>query len=339
MKIKKTQLSLLINNILMEQEDTGFGRKVADTAERGAVALAGVGHFDNEAQIVIDAAKKISIMSPIETGMPATKTALEELQAYSMTPEGKRKWSGFTALMASSGGKWKATKTLYTGAKTIVQVLGAAGAGVGGEAAIATAASAAGTVAAVAAVEAVLIGYAAWYTGEAIMAAAQVVAQEIASGQRGEQKVNKFVIDKLFTIGVKRAKKQGFSKEFFQKAYRQINGLAKGTSLNSPELFIILSFLSGADVVKVIKELRKPPSAQKDFQLVAKMDGYLPTLVLHTTGESDFGKIRPKAYLGAQLKFINLIKQSKEFAKEAEKESTLLIKKFTKDFKEKDLPS
>ena len=115
--------------------------------------------------------------------------------------------------------------------------------------------------------------------------------------------------------------------------------MAKGTSLDSPELFIILSFLNGADVVKVIKELRNPPDAQKDFQLVAKMDGYLPTLVLHTTGDSDFEKIRLETSLGVQLKFINLIKQSKEFAKEAEKESALLINKFTKDFKEKDLPS
>jgi hypothetical protein len=320
------------------------GGVVVDTAEEPLIAAASMAEMDNEAKIAIAAAKKLSIRSPIETGIPATKTALEELKEYIETPEGQRKWAGFLTLMSSiplglKAGKLDAIKAIGSGGVDVARMLTTTAAGAGGEAALASGVAVATTATALAAAEAIIVGTALWKTGEAVTSAAQAIQQQVASMGRGLQKVNNHIANKLFIIGVEKAKKAGFSRKFIQKAYGQIKSLAGEESGDKLyELFIVLSFVSGAEVASVIENLREKPKSKQDFQLVAKMDGMFPTIVLHTAGSSDFANIRPRALLGLQYKFIALVKKSKEFAKEAEEKMVTLVKDFTKEFKEKELP-
>ena len=369
MKVTRRQLSYLIESMLSEQnaaeEDKKTSKKeytrsvankvakAADFADRAggmaigavegpAVKLAGLAEMDNEAQIVLDAAKKISVWTPKETGKSATKTALEELKDYIKTPEGQRKWAAFGALMSSipmgvKAGKIDALSGLFKGGWDIYKLLTASGAG--GEAALASGVTVATTATAIAAFEAVVVGAALWESGEAVAAAVQAIQAQMESSNRGLKKVNKHIANKLFIIGVKKAKKAGFSSKLIQKAWGQIKSLTgEGSSSDLPELWIVLSFVSGAEVASTIESLREKPKSKSDVQVVAKMDGKVPTIVLHTAGSSDFANLRPQTLLGLQRNFIELVKKSKQFAKETEEKAVGLVKDFTKDLMKKDLP-
>jgi hypothetical protein len=368
MKVTRRQLSYLIEHMLSEQtsgeEDKKNSKReytrsvaskvekaadfadraggvVVDTAEEPLVWAAGKAEMDKEAQIIIDAARKLSIGSPIETAIPATKTAFEELKDYIETPEGQRKWVAFAALMGSipagaKAGKIDAMKALFVGGKDILKILTASSAS---EAALASGLAVTTTATALAAAEAVIAGAALWKTGEAAAAVFQAIGEYFASAGRGAQKVNNYIANKLFIAGVKKAKKEGFSSKFIQKAHSQMKSLrGEASNTDLPELLIVLSFVSGAEVVSAIESLREKPKSKKDFQLVTKMDGMMPTIVLHTAGSSDFANIRVNSLLGLQYKFISLIKKSKQFAKETEEKTVALVKDFTKEFKEKELP-
>ena len=368
MKVTRRQLSYLIESMLSEQnaaeEDKKTSKKeytrsvankvakAADFADRAggmaigavegpAVKLAGLAEMDNEAQIVLDAAKKISVWTPKETGKAATKTALEELKDYIKTPEGQRKWAAFGALMSSipmgvKAGKIDALSGLLKGGWDIYKLITASGAG--GEA-LASGVAVATTATAIAAFEAVLMGALLWESGEAVAAAVQAIQAQMESSNRGLKKVNKHIANKLFIIGVKKAKKAGFSSKLIQKAWGQIKSLTgEGSSSDLPELWIVLSFVSGAEVASTIESLREKPKSKSDVQVVAKMDGKVPTIVLHTAGSSDFANLRPQTLLGLQLKFIELVKKSKQFAKETEEKAVVLVKDFTEDLMKKDLP-
>ena len=309
MRVKRKQLQLIIEELILEQEDTGLTDKVADAAEEIARSPL-MGDLAPELDIVQRdlAAKSKEIDNELSPANSKIVHILEDFYDYLREDdEAQRKWGTFAAVMAAPGGKLAAVKELGSGVRTIYQI-----ASVGGVTMADVAASEAiVAVAGAAAAEAILVSYAVGKTAQAGIAAAQAVAADIEAQGSAMNSLSRKVLMKMFTKAVERAQSEKISKNLSQKAHSEMVSFLEGNVKEPLMLMYILAFITPGDAVAAIEEVSNE---------------------LHAAGVG--GSMMYRSMLGTQYKMISLVQKSRKFANEVNEEANQDIMSTIQKFKE-----
>lgn len=309
MRVKKKQLCLIIEKLLLEQEDTGFVDSVVSTGEE-VIRNPYLGNMGPEMDII----KKNRDPKEIDDeAYPSNSKIMNILQDFyeylKKDDEAQRKWGALSAAMASPGGKVQAAREIGKGLRIIYQIASAAGttmADVGAaEAIVATAGAAAA--------EAVLISAAVTAVATAAIAGAQAVSASVAAQGRASKAVTKKALMKIFTKAAKRARSAKISKNFVQKAHSEMLSLLEGSVKEPLTLFYVLAFAKPGDAVAAIEEVKNELSS-------AGLGSHLQDRIL----------------LGAQYRMIGLIKKSRKFANEINEKANKDILSAIENFKNSD---
>ncbi len=308
MRLKRKQLQLIIEELILEQEDTGLTDKVAGAAEEIAR-----NPYLGDAGDVLDIVQRDLDTDPTEIdneSYPVNSKIVHILEDFynylREDDEAQRKWGTFAAVMAAPGGKLAAAKELGSGVHTIYQI-----ASVGGVTIADVAASEAiVAVAGAAAAEAILVSYAVGKTAQAGIAAAQAVAADIEAQGSAMNSLSRKVLMKMFTKAVKRAQSEKISKNLSQKAHSEMVSFLEGNVKEPLMLMYILAFITPGDAVAAIEEVSNE---------------------LHAAGIG--GSMMYRSMLGTQYKMIGLVQKSRKFANEVNEEANQNIMSTIQKFK------
>lgn len=288
MRIKKKQLYLIIENLLLEQEQEDTG--IVDTAVSAGEEMLRdplLGNMGPELDI-IEKSREID-----DSSLPSVERLVSIIKDFSTylkdDGDAQRKWAGLLGAAGSGGGVAVALGELGSGAALIGELSVATGIPV----AELFVADAIAGLATAAAFEALLVAYGATKAAQLFTTAAQTLATNIQMQARVASVQNRKILMKMFTEGVKKAKSAGVGKAQLKKAHSEMLTFLEGNAVNALNLMVVLSFIESKDVRLATEELR-------NF-------------------ESDYGiggSWSDRSLLGTQMRMIGLIKKSKRVIEE-----------------------